>query len=97
MKYKFSTFNFQFSILLLLLSGCCKEPFVVPPPIVDPPPISTQRTVLVYLGVDNNFRGEAAEKIDTLKRNWNKNIDGNLLVYADSGTKPVLVHILRTS
>ena len=96
MKYKFSTFNFQFSILLLLLSGCCKEPFVVPPPIVDPPPISTQRTVLVYLGVDNNFRGEAAEKIDTLKRNWNKNIDGNLLVYADSGTKPVLVHIYHS-
>jgi hypothetical protein len=87
---KFSIFNFQFSILLLLLlSGCCKE-------LVDHPPASTQRTVLVYLGVDNNFKHEAAEKIETLTRNWNKNFDGNLLVYADAGAKPVLVHIYNS-
>ncbi|GHT70265.1 hypothetical protein AGMMS50239_38420 [Bacteroidia bacterium] len=30
-------------------------------------PSSGRRTVLVYLGVDNNFRAEAAEKIEQLK------------------------------
>ena len=89
MKYKLLTFNFQLLIFIILLSGCCKEPHV-------DRPVSTQRTVLVYLGVDNNFWYEAAEKIDTLKRNWNKNFDGNLLVYADAGAKPVLVHIYHT-
>ena len=77
------------SCFLLLFFGCSKEP-------CDHMPVSTQRTVLVYLGVDNNFWREAAEKIDTLKRNWNKNFDGNLLVYADAGPKPVLVHIYHT-
>lgn len=59
-------------------------------------PASTNRTVLVYLGVDNNFWPEAAEKIEQLTENWDKNIDGNLLVYADAGERPVLVHIYHT-
>lgn len=78
-------------ILLLLfffsfLSGCRKEK-------CDDPPVSTRRTVLVYFGTDNNFRNEAAEKIEILRNNWDRNNDGNLLVYADAGGKTVLVHI----
>ena len=71
-----------------LLLGCKKEP--------DCEQISTHRTVLVYLGVDNNFRDEAKEKIEMLTSNWDRSFDGNLLVYADAGEKPVLVHIYHT-
>jgi hypothetical protein len=52
------------------------------------------------LGTDNNFGDhppydEDAQKIETLKANWDKDINGNLFVYADSRrTKTaVLVHI----
>jgi len=72
-----------------MLSGCKKE--------IDCPPANTHRTVLVYLGVDNNFRAEAAQKIEQLTNSWDKSIDGNLLVYADAGEKPVLVHIYHSS
>jgi hypothetical protein len=77
-----------FFFFCCLLSGCNKEP--------DCQQISSLRTVLVYLGVDNNFSNEAEEKIELLKNNWDKSIDGNLLVYADAGEKPVLVHIHYT-
>jgi hypothetical protein len=59
-------------------------------------PASERCTVLVYLGVDNNFRAEASQKIEMLTENWDKNFDGNLLVYSDTGEKPVLVHIHYT-
>ena len=72
-----------------LLAGCRKDK-------CDEPPKSARRTVIVYLGTDNNFRNEAAEKIEILRNNRNSNIDGNLLVYADTGEKPVLVHIYNT-
>jgi len=75
-----------FVFLFGFLSGCRKEP-------CDDPPASTRRTVLVYLGTDNNFRNEASQKIDQLVSNWDKANDGNLLVYADTGGKTVLVHI----
>jgi len=71
-------------LLCFLLLGCHKEK-----------PLE-QRTVLVYLGVDNNFYTEAAEKIDILKTNWKPGFGGNLFVYADAGAKPVLVHIYHT-
>jgi hypothetical protein len=51
---------------------------------------------LSNLGVDNSFHAEARQKIETLKANWGKAMDGNLLVYADAGEKPVLVHIYHT-
>lgn len=66
-----------------------------------PEPEIPNRTVLVYLGVDNNFAGEDVEKVDTLKHHWKGEHDGNLLVYADSegrfGRKPVLLHIREKS
>ncbi|GHU79431.1 clostripain [Bacteroidia bacterium] len=75
-------------MLACLLPGC--EP---DEPYPDEIPASTQRTVLLYLGVDNNFRAEAAQKIETLTTNWNKNNDGNLLVYSDAGGNAALIHI----
>ncbi|MDR1336096.1 MAG: hypothetical protein LBK22_04615 [Tannerella sp.] len=57
------------------------------------PPASDRRTVLVYLGTDNNFRAEAAQKTEQLKSGWDATFDGNLLVYADTGDRPVLIHI----
>ena len=68
-----------------LLSGCVKDK----DPVSDIP----RRTMLVYLGTDNNFSNEAAEKIEIFKNNWDKNIYGNLFVYADAGKNSVLVHI----
>ena len=76
-------------LLCCILSGCKKED--------DLPSISSNRTILVYLGVDNNFRTEAKQKIEQLTNNWDNSIDGNLLVYADAGEKPVLVHIYHSS
>jgi len=78
-------------LLFLPLSGCCKEK-----PLPDDPPVSVRRTVLVYLGTDNEFRPEAAQKIEQLKTNWNEANDGNLLIYADTGDKTVLVHIYHS-
>jgi len=79
------------SILYVILQGCGKEELSP-----DESPVSARRTVLVYLGTDNNFRAEAAQKIEQLTNNWNKAIDGNLLVYADAGEKPVLIHIYHS-
>jgi hypothetical protein len=56
-------------------------------------PVSNRRTVLVYLGTDNNFRAEAAEKIEILRKNRNSANDGNLLVYSDAGGNAALIHI----
>lgn len=58
-------------------------------------PAGVARTVLVYLGTDNNFRSEAKQKIETLRINRDKYTDGDLLVYADAGGYPALVHIYR--
>lgn len=74
-----------------LLGGCTEDK------LPDIPEQSHSRTVLVYLGVDNNFRAEAAEKIKQLKDGWNSHIDGNLLVYADAGENPVLVRIRHSA
>ncbi|GHV30357.1 clostripain [Bacteroidia bacterium] len=45
------------------------------------------------MGVDNNFRAEAAKKIEILRENWDKNTDGNLLVYSDAGGNAALIHL----
>ena len=79
------------ALLCVIFSGCGKEET-----LTDDPPVSVRRTVLVYLGTDNNFSYEAAQKIEQLKNNWSKTIDGNLLVYADTGEEPVLVHIYHS-
>ena len=82
----FKTKKYWLFVLLLATFAGCEQDGPMPEII----PISAQRTVLVYLGVDNNFRAESAQKIETLKTNWNKTTDGNLLVYADTGNRPAL-------
>ncbi|MCL2072330.1 MAG: clostripain-related cysteine peptidase [Marinilabiliaceae bacterium] len=73
--------------LMVLLFSCQKDSEILDSTI------STNRTILVYLGVDNDFRAEAAQKINILINNWDKSFDGNLFVYADTGKEPVLLHI----
>lgn len=80
-------FNVLLPALCLLFSACeCDDPPFSPP-------ASHSRTVLVYMGVDNNFRDEAAEKIETLRTNWDRTFDGNLFVYTDAGAASTLLHI----
>jgi hypothetical protein len=80
-----------FLLLLTALASCEHDG-----PCPDEIPVSTRRTVLVYLGVDNNFHPEAKQKIDTLTAYWNKNTDGNLLIYADDGDSSALIHIYHS-
>ncbi|GHT70269.1 clostripain [Bacteroidia bacterium] len=77
-------------LLCICILACCEISEDLPDNTV---PASFCRTVLLYLGVDNNFRAEAAEKIEILRENWDKNTDGNLLVYSDAGGNATLVHI----
>lgn len=79
-----------FILSLLFLSGCRQDDDLLPD---ETETANVNRTVLVYLGTDNNFRAEALTNIALFTANWNKNTDGNLLVYADTGESPVLVHI----
>ena len=79
--------------VFFLLAACGSDDNPQPDPPV--PPDVPYRTVLVYLGVDNNFRAEARMKIDTLWNHWQGDFYGNLLVYADSGGESVLVHIYQ--
>ena len=81
------TYLFFLSFLFLFFACEKEETFE------DEIPFSTHRSILVYLGVDNNFHAEAREKIEQLSANWHKDMNGNLLVYADAGESPVLVHI----
>jgi hypothetical protein len=83
--------NIVLLMFLVLLAGC--EPDKLPDDTV---PASSRRTVLLYLGTDNNFRPEAAEKIRQLTDSRYEAIDGNLLVYSDTGDRPVLVHIYHS-
>lgn len=46
-------------------------------------PAYADRTVIVYLGVDNNFNGEDREKIESLTKGWKEDFQGHLLIYAD--------------
>ena len=80
------------SLLFLFLFSACESD----EPYTDEIPVSRFRSVLVYLGVDNNFHAEAQQKIEQLRSNWHKNTDGNLLVYADAGSNPVLIHIYHS-
>ncbi|GHU83258.1 clostripain [Bacteroidia bacterium] len=80
------------SLLSILFVSCEKDGLPD-----DAIPVSDRRTVLVYLGTDNNFRAEAAEKIEILRKNRNNANDGNLLVYSDAGGVAALIHIYHSA
>ena len=88
-RHKITYLLFSF---LFFLCACEKEELLP----ADEIPVSRFRSVLVYLGVDNNFRAEAQQKIEQLRSNWYKDTDGNLLVYADAGSNPALIHIYHS-
>lgn len=92
MKYFISYLS---AILLFAgFTGCSSDNDPDPGDYIPVPPAkSTQNTVLVYMAFHNNFSYEAPVKIKTLRENWSKNYDGNLLVYADEGPKAYLIHI----
>ncbi len=62
---------------ILLFAACQKKDEV----LVE----HAQRTVIVYLAVDNNFKAEARQKIDSLQKYWKESYQGNLLVFSDAG------------
>ena len=78
-------------LFLVLLAGCEQDEWTD-----GTVPASDRRTVLVWLGTDNNFRAEATQKIETLRQSWEKNNDGNLLVYADASDRSALIHIYHS-
>lgn len=74
--------------MLLVLAVACHDD--------SPGPVNGEalRTVVVYLGVDNNFSGEDREKIESLVSGWKSSFNGYLLVYADPrGKAPYLTRI----
>lgn len=81
------------SIIVLLtgiLTSCSsdKDPDPNPKPgeyTPKAPEKSTLNTVLLYFSTDCGFAAEVPVKVRELTKNWDKNYDGNLLVYADEG------------
>lgn len=77
-------FYILFSLILLGVSSCEKERVKE----------VTTRTVLVYLGRDNNLADLSEEKIESLVQGWDGE-GGNLVVYQDLyGQKPRLMEIV---
>lgn len=64
---------------LLLVCGCHKEN--------DTPVVLPARTLLVYLGGDNNLDAETYDKLVQIKNGWEDGTDGNIIVYQDTPFK----------
>lgn len=76
------------SLIFLLLISCGGKP---PAPIPKPNP---KRTILVYVGGDNNLSSEVKDTKEALLYAWNPKTMGNLLLFADSYKGvPVLIQI----
>lgn len=77
-------------LLLLLFLSCSGDK-----PYKKPVPTSDSRTLLVYVGGDNNLSNEVFQTKDALLYAWNPSM-GNLLLFADSYKGvPVLIQIKR--
>ena len=64
---------------LLLVCGCHKEN--------DTPVVLPARTLLVYLGGDNNLDAETYDKLVQIKNGWQDGTDGKIIVYQDTPFK----------
>lgn len=72
------------SLLCVLTPGCVKEE-------MEP---SARRTVLVYLGGDNNLSGEVSQKLHAIVSGWHNRCD-HLLIYQDTGAEtPSLLEVV---
>lgn len=71
--------------LLASLTACKKE---VPEPLVP------GHVLMVYMAGDNNLSHETEEKLQAMKRGWNADIDGKIIIYTDSaGASPRLLEL----
>lgn len=70
---------------MLLLGACMEE---MPPEA----PASYQRTVLVYMGGDNNLSAETDAKLNALASGWERS-DCRLIIYQDKGGAPCLYEV----
>ncbi len=70
------------------LTACRPAEYVKPVPA---------RTLLVYMGGDNNLASEAAAKVEALRQGWRPAEGQHLLVYLDkTGSTPELFEIVRS-
>lgn len=90
MKQRYIYSVLLFSILLGFFS-CSKDPKI-------DPNLPKGRTLLVYVALDNSLYGEMGDVHASLMEGWgNSDIDGTLLLFADSrrGSNPVLINIKK--
>lgn len=73
--FRFRIWQAKVTLLALLFCSCSKQDDALPP--------KAPRTLLVYLGCDNNLSSEAALKLAALAKGA-KGCNGNLLVYQDA-------------
>lgn len=66
-------------LFLLLVCSCHKEN--------DTPVVLPARTLLVYLGGDNNLDAETYDKLVQIKNGWQDGTDGKIIVYQDTPFK----------
>jgi len=59
----------------------------------EPEPKLDNRTILVYMGGDNNLSPETDDKIIQLAKGWSSDFDGNLLIYQDTPSQSRLIKI----
>ncbi|MDU1904087.1 MAG: clostripain-related cysteine peptidase [Dysgonomonas sp.] len=59
----------------------------------EPEPKLDNRTILVYMGGDNNLSLETDDKIKELAKGWSSDFDGSLLIYQDTPSKSHLIKI----
>ncbi|WP_115172030.1 clostripain-related cysteine peptidase [Sphingobacterium spiritivorum] len=78
------------SFCLLLIWGCGKEL----PPVTTKPNPAVSRTIMVYMGGNNNLQNETFEKIEALKKGYKSGM-GRLLIYqAVRDADPRLLEII---
>lgn len=76
------------AVCMICLPGCMNESLVE-----EDLPL---RTVLVYIGGDNDLSGETAWRVETLCEGWKNKPDGRLLIYVDkAGEPPCLMEMRR--
>lgn len=76
---------YLFTILLLLLISCNDKPKILKG--------NSERTILAYLGGDNNLSSEVSEKVQALISGWNSNM-GKLIIFTDTYDKnPSLIQL----
>lgn len=79
-----------YSLCIVLLFPACRKSNDEP----EPEPVAN-RTILVYMGGDNNLGMETYDKLIEISKGWDSTFDGNILIYQDTPWKdcPRLIKI----